>query len=228
MIVGTHTAENKIGTVLRAGPDLDFTIQRKRERQREGVGKGFQVIGCIEQIIFEVDRESSIASLKSLGAEKTGRRLYWIEGAPLIGRTKPEEDLIFCRPLPLVRGEVRLPDIPDPRHTDVNPYGAQMDGSTDWKPGDKLNETRMIPQRLEKLASGFHNNFLVFHPIAQIILLTDFKGTMTWNTYGSPRLPLSSLTGIDDRKMALLIDPYNGEAFITGGRYELPAPSLQV
>lgn len=213
MIAGTHTAENKVNIVLNAPKDLAFSIDIKRQRMRE---RKYTVLGCIEQIVFETDQGSSLSRLEDMGARRTGRRLYWPERCPLIARTTPEEDLVFTQPL-----QLPLPDVPDPMDNRVNPYNTDSRGRSSWKPGDKVNEARKITQRLENIASAKFKNFLVFHPVAQIILLMAVNGMMTFGAMGSHQMPLSSLTGFDGRKMALLIDPYTGEAYFTGGRYSV-------
>jgi hypothetical protein len=207
LIVGTHTAISQTNIVINAPKDLAFSLDIKRQRMRD---RQFNVLGCIEQIIFEND---AACSLDSPEARKLGRRLYWRERAPLLARTMPEEDLVFTQAL-----QLPLPNVPDPLDTNVNPYSTDQSGKSLWKPGDKLNESRSIPQRLEEIASSKYRNFLVFQPVAQIILLMAVNGAMQFGAMGSHRQPLSSLTGWDNRKMALLIDPRNGESFLTGGR----------
>ena len=209
MIVGMHTAEDKVNVVLKAPKDLAFSIDIKRERVRN---RKFNVVGMVEQIIFENDKD---CSLKSPEALRVGRRLYWPENGPLIAKTIPEEDLVFTRPLVLP-----LPEVPDPLDARRrNPFRVDQDGHSNLKPGQNPIEARRIPQKIERIASAKFRNFLVFHPVAQIILLMPVKGKLVFGSFGSHRQPLSSLTGFDGRKMALLIDPYNGEAFFSGGRY---------
>lgn len=226
MIVGTHTAEtaqDQINIVLRAGPDLDFSLKMKAERMRAGPDKGYKVLGCIEQIVFEVDRDCSIERLRSIGAHKTGRRLYWAERCPLIARTIPEEDLIFTQPI-----QLPLPDAPDPDDIVPNPYLVDSFGTSHLENINDLQKPRTFKQKLEKIASHTFDRFLEFAPIAQIIVLQNIKGSMQFGAMGSHRMPLSSLSGFDGRKLALLIDPYTGEAYFTGGRYQMPGPDLTV
>ena len=218
MLVGTHTAIDKPNLVLKAGPDLDFSLRTKRERMRR---KQYNVLGCVEQIIFEYDKDCRITHPDTLArAKEVGRLLYWPENCPLIARTTPEEDLVFTDPLHLP-----LPNVPAARKgrilskSERNPYGVDQKGFSTWKVGDPVDNGPTIPQRLEQLASGKHKNFLVFHPIAQIIVLMAVNGQMIFGAAGSHRMPLSSLRGFDDRKMALLVDPYTGEAYFTGGAY---------
>lgn len=247
MIVGTHNAvgqKEKIGMILRAAADLDTSLRIKAERQRRGQ---FRPLGFVEQIILEVDQDSRIGDLRALGADVTGRRLVWSEKYPLIALTIPEEDLIFTRPLPTRRGMVVLPDIPDPHHIVKNPYKVDQHGQSHLKNIEDLERPRMMKQRIEKIASAKSGRFLVFHPVAQIILLMHGPepapsqgnagmrkvgnhrlGAGTFGTLGSVRMPLSSLAGWDDRKMALLIDPYTGEAYFSGGRYQQHAPDVKV
>lgn len=213
MIAGTHTAENKVNLVLNAPKDLAFSIDIKRQRMRN---RQYTILGCIEQVVFETDAGASIDLLDTMAARRVGRRLYWPERMPLIARTTPEEDLVFTQNL-----QLPLPEVPDPTDTSVNPYNTDCRGRSSWKPGDKVNEARKITQRLERIASARFANFLVFHPVAQIIYLMVHNGAMAFGAMGSHRMPLSSLTGFDGRKMALLIDPYTGEAYFTGGRYSV-------
>jgi hypothetical protein len=193
MIVGTHSAVNKAAVVMSAARDLDLLIKVKRERMRQ---RDFRPINgipsAIEQIIFENDRD---CALDSANARRVGRRLYWPERYPVLAETTDGE-LIFTQPL-----QLPLPPIPDPTHY-VNPYNTDVRGHSDWKPGDKVNESRKMPQRLEEIASAKHRNFLVFHPVAQIVLVSALRGQMIFSTLGSHRTPLSTLTGYDDRKIA--------------------------
>jgi len=94
-------------------------------------------------------------------------------------------------------------------------------GKSLLKPGDGPQEARKIKQKLEHIASGKFRNFLVFQPVAQITLLMGVGGHMIFGTIGDHRMPLSALSGWDGRKMALLIDPYTGEAYFSGGRYSI-------
>jgi hypothetical protein len=222
MIVGTHTAEtadDRINTVLRAAPDLDLSLRVKAERMRN---RQFTELGCIEQIVFEVDRDSSVSNLRQLRAERTGRRIYWPERCPVIARSIPEEDLIFTQPIRLP-----LPKIPDPTHIVSNPYKVDRHGKSHLKDLNKIETPRMMEQSPELIASAKSGRFLVFHPIAQIIVLMAIKGAMQFGSIGDRRMPLSSLSGFDGRKMALLLDPYSGEAYFTGGRYQMPGPEVK-
>jgi hypothetical protein len=88
------------------------------------------------------------------------------------------------------------------------------------KPGEKPHEAPKFKQLLEEVASCKFRNFLVFHPIAQIVILT-LGGEATWGAMGSYRQPISSLSSFDGTKMALLIDPYTGEMIFKGGRYDM-------
>lgn len=213
-IAGTHTAQNPINLVLKAPQDLAFSIDQKREKMRL---RQYAVIGCIEQIIFENDKD---CALDTPEARRVGRRIYWPERCPLIARTKPEEDLVFTQPIKLP-----LPDVPDPLDVIKNPYRVNRRGESGL-PIDQVDAPGRIKQRLERIASAKYRNFLVFHPIAQIIvLMVDPKAGvgkpgMIFGAFGSHKLPLSSLSGFDGRKMALLMDPYTGEAYFTGGRYQ--------
>ena len=228
MIVGTHTAEttqDKINIVLRAGRELDFSLRMKAERMRN---RQYDVLGTIEKIVFEADRDSSIADLRSIGADVTGRCLYWPDHGPAIARTKPEQDLIFTQHLRLP-----LPHVPDPRSIVNNPYLVDQWGKSQLKNIEDLEKPRAHKQRLEQIASSKCGRFLVFHPVAEIdcIMLAPDQKTgrlgLQFGVIGDRRMPLSSLTGFDRKKMALLVDPYTGEAYFTGGRYQMPGPDLK-
>lgn len=211
MLAGMHNAENKINTVLKARPDLDLSLKIKRERMRNGQ---FHPVGFVESIVFENDRDCKLASLDARSARRarrTGRSLYWPHSHPIIAFTLPEEDLIFTQAL-----KIPLPDVPDP-DAKTNPYKVDRHGKSHLRKDEDPIEAPLIKQRLEEIASAKYQNFLVFHPVAQITTLT--KGG--FGVLGSHRLPLSSLTGFDGRQMALLIDPYTGEAFFTGGRWSI-------
>jgi hypothetical protein len=213
MLSGTEHGISKANIVLGAAKDLDFSLAMKRERMRAGVGKGFEIFGVIETIYIEPDRD---CRLDPHGERKTGRRLYWPENGPMLAKTIPEQDLIFAGWLPTRNGWVVMPDVPDPEDVIKNPYGGNHRGQTTR---DIPLEARKKPQRLGRIASAKFRNFLIFHPIAQIIFITTGKGSR-FGSIGSAKLPLSSLTGFDGRKMALMIDPYTGEAYFTGGRYD--------
>lgn len=222
MIVGTHTAEttkDKINIVLRAGPELELSLRIKADRMR---ARKYRVLGGIEKIIFEADRGSSLTDLREMGADVTGRCLYWPERCPLLARTVPEEDLVFTQPI-----QLPLPDVPDPHHIVKNPYKVDQRGRNHMKNDQDVELPRTKQQRLEKIASAKWGHFLVFHPIAQISVLTIQGTAMHFSAMGDHRMPLSSLTGFDGKKMALLVDPYTGEAYFTGGRYSLPGPELK-
>lgn len=212
MIVGTHTAQNPINLVLKAPKDLAFSIDIKRQRVREG---HYTVLGRIEQIIFENDKS---CSYDTPDARKVGRRLYWpqAESQPWIGVTRPEEDLVIPK-----RISLPLPRVPDASVL-TNPYLVDEHGISHLRSKQKPLEAPKIQQRIERIASAKYRNFLVFHPVAQIILMMPTRSGLTFGAMGSHRLPLSSLSGFDGRKMSLLLDPFTGEAFLNGGRYAYP------
>lgn len=209
MLAGMHNAENKINTVLKARPDLDLSLKIKRERMRAGQ---YRPLAFIESIVFENDRDCQLSSLDERSARRarhTGRSLYWPHSHPVIGITIPEEDLIFVKSLKLP-----LPDVPDPE-AKTNPYKVDRYGKSHLRKNEGPEEAPLIKQRPEEIASAKYQNFLIFHPVAQITTLT--KGG--FGVFGSHQFPLSCLTGFDDKKMAVLIDPYTGEAFFYGGRW---------
>jgi hypothetical protein len=119
--------------------------------------------------------------------------------------------------LPLRRGRAALPDVPDPERPEQNPYLVDQDGQSHLPDGQKEREAPKFPQLLEEVASAKFRNFLIFHPIAQIIAI-PLNGKATWASLGNARQPISSLSSFDGSKMALLVDPYTGEMFIKGGR----------
>ena len=114
-----------------------------------------------------------------------------------------------------------MPDVPDHKRPEANPYRVDGHGQSKLAKGEAPREAPKRRQRLERVASGKFQNFLVFHPIAQIIVVTTM-GKATWGTLGSHKMPISSLSSFDGTKMALLVDPYTGECFFKGGRYDIP------
>lgn len=217
MLAGTEYGIDRESIVRAAGGDLDLSLKVERERMRAGQGKGFAIFGRVETIYLEPDRD---CRLDPHGERKTGRRLYWPENGPLIAKSIPEQDLLFAEPLRLISGRVAMPMVPDPDDTKVNPYKVDRHGTSHLKPGEAPIEARKKHQILEKIASAKFKNFLVFHPVTQIIFFAGTGLGAHWGTIGSHKMPLSSLSGFDGRKMALLIDPYTGEAFFSGGRYD--------
>jgi len=217
MLAGTERGISRTNIVLQAGFDLDLSLKIKRQRMMAGQGKGFSIFGRIETIYIEPDRD---CKLDPFGERKTGRRLYWPQDGPLVAKTIPEQDLIFAEPLRRIAGRVSMPMVPDPEDQGQNPYKVDQHGKSHLLPGEAPVEARKKPQLLEKIASAKFKNFLVFHPIAQIIFFTGAQFSAQWGTIGNHKMPLSSLSGFDGRKMALLIDPYTGEAFFSGGRYD--------
>ena len=159
-----------------------------------------------------------------------GRRLYWPEGGPAIARSIPENDLLITSRLPLRHGFAALPDVPDQHRPVKNPWKVNRHGKSAIPNGSAPVEAPKRRQRMEQIASAKFAHFLVFHPIAQIIVLTT-TGKANWGTLGSTRQPISSLSSFDGTKMALLIDPLTGEMFFKGGRYDFAdqfaAPELK-
>lgn len=218
MIVTTPSEADKVNIVMKSPKDLAFSLDVKRERQRN---RQFTPIGGVEEIIFEVDRDCTLDDPRYV--QRLGRKLYWRERMPMIARTIPEEDLIFTQPLPLKDGYVWLPEIFDPLHGKLNPYETDSRGHSKLHVRGELvgkpHMPKLIRQPIERIASALYRNFLVFHPVAQITVVMAMHGRMTYGSFGDHRQPISSLSGRDGRKMALLIDPYNGEIFFTGGAY---------
>jgi hypothetical protein len=217
MLAGTEHGISKVNIVLGAEKDLDLLLKIKRERIAAGPGRGYNIFGVIETIYFEPD-DGCKMDLED--AKGVGRRLYWPEGGPTIARAIPDGNLLIVSRLPIRRGYAAMPDVPDHQHPEKNPYRVDRHGQSHLMPGQKEFQAPMRAQRLEMIASSKFRNFLVFHPIAQIIMLTTGAGAR-WGTIGSHKMPISSLTSFDGSKLALLIDPYTGEMFFKGGRYDI-------
>ncbi len=217
MLAGTDHGISKANIVLSAAKDLDFSLKIKRERTHAGPGRGYHVFGVIETIYFEPDDGCKMDISE---AEGVGRRLYWPEGGPMIARSIPENDLLIVSYLPLRRGFAAMPDVPDHKRPEKNPYRVDRHGQSHLMPGQKEFEAPKRAQLLEKVASCKFRNFLIFHPIAQIVVVTLGAGAR-WASLGSYKMPISSLSSFDGTKMALLVDPYSGEMFFKGGRYDI-------
>jgi hypothetical protein len=214
MLAGTENGISKANIVKGAAKDLDFHLEINRERLRAGPRKGFNIVGMIETIYFEPDRDCRMPLEK---AAKVGRRIYWPENGPLLAVSIPETDLLIPSRLPLRRGRAWLPDVPNPERPAENPYEVDQHGQSHLAPDEKEHEAPKQEQLLEEIASSKFRNFLVFHPISQIIVIpTDRKAT--WAALGSAKMPISSYSSFDGTKMALLVDPYTGEMFLKGGR----------
>lgn len=217
MLAGTEHGISKVNIVLGAARDLDMSLKIKRERMIAGPGKGYNVFGVLETIYFEPDKD---CTLDLEEAEGVGRRLYWPDGGPTIARSIPEQDLLLVTPLPIRRGFASMPDVPDIKHPAKNPYLVDQHGQSHLPAGEKEIEAPKRKQLLERIASSKMGGFLVFHPIAQLVVITAI-GAARWSSLGSVRLPISSLSSFDGTKMALLVDPYTGDCFFKGGRYDL-------
>lgn len=214
MLAGTEHGISKANIVKGATRDLDFHLQLNREKIRAGVRRGYNIVGMIETIYFEPDAGCRMPLEK---AAKVGRRIYWPENGPTLAVSIPETDLLIVSRLPLRRGLAALPDVPDPERPAQNPYDVDQHGQSHLRDGQKEHEAPKYKQLLEEIASGKFRNFLIFHPISQIIVIpTDRKAT--WAALGSAKMPISSLSSFDGSKMALLVDPYTGEMFLKGGR----------
>lgn len=214
MLAGTEHGISKANIVKSAAKDLDLCLSITRERMRAGPRRGYNLFGMIETIYFEPDDGCRMPHHK---AAKVGRRLYWPENGPTLAISIPESDLLIVSRLPLRRGLAALPDVPDPERPEQNPYLVDQFGESHLAAGEKEKEAPKFPQLLDEVASAKFRNFLIFHPIAQIIAI-PFNGKATWASLGSARQPISSLSSFDGSKMALLVDPYTGEMFIKGGR----------
>jgi hypothetical protein len=217
MLAGTDHGISKENLVRGAAKDLEFSLKIKRERIAAGAGRGYNVFGMIETIYFEPDADCRMPLHK---AAKVGRRIYWPEGGPSIARSIPEGDLLIASRLPLRKGLAWLPDVPDAERPEQNPYLVDQHGQSHLPEGEKEREAPKLTQRLEEIASARFLNFLIFHPVAQIVCVTAGRGA-TWGSLGSYKMPISSLSSFDGTKMALLVDPYTGEMFFKGGRYDL-------
>jgi len=217
MLAGTEHGISKANIVIGAAKDLDFSLKIKRERMMAGPGVGYNVFGVLETIYFEPDQG---CRMDLEDADGVGRRLYWPEAGPAIARSLPEGDLLIVSRLPIRRGLAAMPDVPDQKRPEKNPYRVDQHGQSHLTPGEKEYEAPKRKQLLERVASEKFQNFLVFHPISQIILVTT-TGSARWGSVGSYRMPISSLSSFDGTKMALLVDPYTGECFFKGGRYDI-------
>lgn len=217
MLAGTEHGISKANIVIGGAKDLDLSLSIKRQRMRAGPGRGYHVFGMIETIYFEPDKG---CRMDLEDAEGVGRRLYWPDGGPAIARSIPEQDLLIPSTLPLRRGFAYMPDVPDIKQPVKNPYKVDRHGASHLAIGEAPREAPQKKQLLERIASGKFQNFLVFHPIAQIVVVT-LGGQAQWGSLGSYRQPISSLSSFDGTKMALLVDPLTGECFFKGGRYDL-------
>jgi hypothetical protein len=217
MLAGVEHGISREEIVRGASKDLDFSLKIKRERMAAGPGRGYVVFGILETIYFEPDAGCSMPRHK---AAKVGRRIYWPENGPVIASSLPERDLLIVSKLPLRRGRAALPDVPDPERPAKNPYRVDLHGASHLPEGEKEGEAPKFAQLLEEIASAKFSNFLVFHPIAQIIVVGT-TGKAQWGSLGSYKMPISSLSSFDGTKMALLVDPYTGEMFFKGGRYDI-------
>jgi hypothetical protein len=202
MIAGTCNSENAPAIVRSASQDLRFSLDVKRGKMRR---REFTLFAQVESIIFELDRGGRYDPLEAM---LTGRRLHWPSNGPNIGFTKPEEDLVFTEPW-----RFPLPELPDPHDVIDDPYGFKKD------PHPKVvsvTEPRKIPQLLEERASGLWGRWVILHPVAEII-------ARPYSTVGRGAVwaSLRVLTGWDGRQMALLVNPYDGEAFFSGGRIQI-------
>lgn len=227
MLAGSENGISKANIVMGAAKDLDLSLKIKRERMAAGPGRGYNVFGILETIYFEPDAD---CRMPLEDAEGVGRRLYWPEKGPTVARSIPENDLLIVSRLPVHRGFAAMPDVPDHHRPVENPYLVDEFGKSRLPAGMSPEEAPLRKQSLENIASDKFANFLVFHPVAQIIAVLTI-GSKGWGTLGTHKLPISSLTSFDGTKMALLVDPYTGEMFFKGGRYnvadEFGEPELQ-
>src|ERR1700722_2333052 len=190
MLAGTEHGISKVNIVKEAAKDLDFSLQIKRERIAAGPGRGYNILGMIETIYFEPDAQCRMPLWK---AKKVGRRIYWPEGGPAIARSIPEGDLLIVARLPLRRGLAALPDVPDPERPAKNPYLVDQHGASHLPGGKHEEEAPKFTQLLEEIASCKFRNFLVIHPVSQIVVVTTV-GKATWGSLGSYKMPISSLS----------------------------------
>jgi hypothetical protein len=218
MLAGVQHGISKEGIVKHAARDMDLSLQIKRERTCMGPGRGYHVFGQIETIYIEPDRD---CQLERGQTEHVGRRLYWPHNGPLIARSVPEGDLLIPSRLPLRRGFAAMPDVPDPSRPARNPYRVDRSGASKLKPGQAPDEAPLVKQDLARIASAKFANFLVFHPISQIVFIFSTGQGPRFASIGTVRQPISALTGFDGSKLSLLIDPYSGEMIFKGGRYSM-------
>jgi hypothetical protein len=203
VVMGTRHSENRSAVVRNAGFELEEKLKIIRLRMERGE---WEPVCQVETIYFEYNGRDP---------NELCDNLHWPQSGPIIARSKPEGFFLFTAPLKLP-----LPDVLDPKDTrQRNPYKVNRRGESKWKEGDPLDRQRFVKQRLENVASGtLGDDYLVFQPVSQIIGI-PFGGKGAWLTVGTRRVPITSLTGTDQSKMALLINPFNGEAFFVGGRY---------
>lgn len=217
MLAGTEHGISKANIVLGATKDFDLALRIKRERTQAGAGRGYMVRGSIETIYFDPDKACKMPIWKT---KKVGRRIYWPEGGPMLAQSIPEGDLLIVSRLPIRNGRAVLPDVPDPERPAKNPFLVDRHGRSHLPEGQRERQAPKYSQLLEEIASNTFKNFVVIHPVAQIVMLT-IGGSARWGSVGSPRMPISSLTSFDGTKMALLVDPYTGECIFKGGRYDI-------
>ncbi len=175
-------------------------IQLRRDRVRRGE---YRPLGRMITVVIEAARGAQVPQAE---AAVFGVRLDWGTAGPPLGISYDSVDLLVLAAVP------PLPDIPDP--------GWQRPGLPDDATPKQVARWRalqppMIQQRLADRASARvrGSNFLVFHPVAQILFKPE----------GVPLF--SVISGMTDEtsgtKLALLIDPMTGEAHFYGGRFRI-------
>lgn len=200
MLAGTHNSEDRIAIVKGGQLALEDLLKIKRAKM---INREYILLAQVETIVFEWDKGGYCDRREAF---KVGRRLHWPSNGPDIGLTRPEEDLIFTNYLRLP-----LPNVPDPHCVVADPYGV---GPKGLLPAQKIpKEAPKISQRLEDRASGVWGDWLIFHPVAEIICRPYYLGPR-WAS-------IKVLTGWDGRQMALLVNPYTGEAYFSGGRIQV-------
>ncbi len=199
MLAGTHNSEDRIAIVRGGQLALEDMLKIKRAKM---INREFTLLAQVETIVLELDKTGRYDAREAF---KVGRRLHWPSNGPDIGLTRPEEDLIFTNYLRLP-----LPNVPDPHYVLKDPYGV---GPKGLLPPQKVpKEAPKIRQRLADRASGVWGEFVICQPVAEIIC----------RPYGlGPRwASIKVLTGWDGRQMALLVNPFTGEAYFSGGRIQ--------
>ena len=170
-----------------------FSVEDRLTVQRDCVRQGkYMPLGRLVCVVLEAARDANTPPRDI--TKVYGVRMDWLSTGPLIGVSLDFHDLLIATPLP------PLPKIPNPA----------------WVPsGNGGAKTPYIEQRWEDFASGRlrGTNFLLFQPVAQIL-------------YRPANIPafriIKAETDLaDGTKLALLVDPVNGQAHFYGGRFSI-------
>jgi len=141
---------------------------------------------------------------------------------------KSREGSLLVVPAPMMdrRGNIGLPDVPDPSWR-PRPWTDEEISGKVHRPMEE-DMARMVPQRLEDRAERGANgglgklegsNFLVFQPVISILFQPERDAQLQaqmWEIQAGH----DSVTRTD---MALLVDPQTGETLFFGGRWDISA-----